>query len=67
MGVQILKSVWMQPTVVRVYAVRTCGIVKVQLHSFLALALDEGEWLASCYGRLILGKIAPFPLSVYVK
>ena len=49
----------MQPTVVRVCAVRTCGIVKVRLHSFLTSALDEGEWLAFATAALPPGKQPP--------
>ena len=34
------------------------------LHSFLSLALDGGEWPATCTGRLITGAVAPGILSL---
>jgi hypothetical protein len=34
---------------------QTCVRMNVQLHTFLTLALDEGEWLASCPGRINSG------------
>jgi hypothetical protein len=37
------------------------GWMEVQAHSFLTLALDVGEWSASCHRHLTLGKVALVP------
>jgi hypothetical protein len=38
---------------------RDTGSVELHLHSFMTLALDGGEWLASSLGRFTFEKIAP--------
>jgi hypothetical protein len=45
--------------VVPVHVLTVCGELEVQLNSFLTTALD-GEWLASCPGRLDPRQTAPF-------
>jgi len=39
---------------------KICGRVEVQLHAFLTLALDDGEWPASRPDRFTPGKRAPW-------
>jgi hypothetical protein len=34
------------------HAIKICGGAEVQLHEFLTLALDRGEWLASHSGHI---------------
>jgi hypothetical protein len=41
---------------IKYHTMKTYGGVEVQLHAFLTLALDGGEWLASCPSSSILGK-----------
>jgi len=36
------------------------GLVDVQLHSFLTLILDGGEWSPSSSGRFTAGETVPF-------
>jgi hypothetical protein len=41
------------------HAIKACGEVEVQLHAFLALALEGGEWSALRLGRFIPRGRAP--------
>jgi len=41
------------------HAMKTHGGVKVQLHAFISLALDRGEWSASHPGRFTPRERAP--------
>jgi len=40
---------------------KTCGVVEVQLHTFLTSALNGGEWSASCPSCCTHGKRVPRP------
>jgi len=42
---------------------KTYGGVKVQLHAFLTLALDGGEWSTSCSSRFTPGEKSPVPIG----
>jgi len=46
----------MEGKVASVYAMRSYG--GVELHSFLTLSLDGGEWSALCPGHLTLEKMS---------
>jgi len=46
----------MEGKVASVYTMRSYG--GVELHSFLTLSLDGGEWSALCSGHLSLGKVS---------
>lgn len=50
----------MEGKVAFVYAMRSYG--GVELHSFLTLSLDGGEWSALCPVHLTVGKVSSLPM-----
>ena len=50
--------------IIKDYVTKAYGEMEVELHEFLILTLDKGEWSASQAGHLTLGEerpITPFP------
>ena len=45
------------------HALKACGMIEVELHSFWTSGLDEGEWSFTGAGRSTPGEIIPRPLS----
>jgi hypothetical protein len=44
------------PALFFIISIKTYGVVKVQSHTFLTLALDGGDWSASCPYYFIPGE-----------
>jgi hypothetical protein len=58
LSISMYHTMKMYPYVTRHHAMMTYGGMEIQLHTFLTLALDEGNWSASCHSHCTMGERA---------